>query len=105
MLLIHCPYCGEKREEEEFTYSDEAFITRPLEPENLTDAEWADYVFMRDNLSGTKYENWVHTAGCRKFFIIKRDNLTNAIEKTLKLDDTKTEQAVRNKTPEQQETK
>jgi hypothetical protein len=39
MLLIHCPHCREDREEEEFHYSGEAHIVRPLEPENLIAVE------------------------------------------------------------------
>lgn len=87
MLLIRCPYCGEEREEEEFTYSDEAFIARPLEPEALTDEEWAEYLFMRQNTKGTHYEQWAHTAGCRKFFVVKRDTLSYKIEETLKMEE------------------
>ncbi|MBE8182300.1 MAG: sarcosine oxidase subunit delta [Candidatus Portiera sp.] len=83
MLLIHCPYCGEKREEEEFTYDNEAGIVRPTDPEDLTDEEWGDYVFGRQNLCGPIYESWVHTAGCRKFLIVKRDNSNNKIDKTM----------------------
>ena len=85
MLLLHCPYCKEKREEEEFNYDNEAGIVRPLDPEALSDEEWGDYVFGRKNLCGLLYEIWVHTAGCRKFFIVKRNNLTNKIDKTMTL--------------------
>ena len=41
MLLIECPFCG-KRDETEFSYAGEAHIARPLETEQLSDAEWAD---------------------------------------------------------------
>ena len=46
MFLIPCPWCGE-REEGEFSYGHEAHIVRPKDPEKLSDAEWADYLFMR----------------------------------------------------------
>ena len=49
MLLIHCPHCREDREEEEFSYGGEAHIVRPLEPEALSDQEWGDYLFFRNN--------------------------------------------------------
>ena len=87
MLLITCPYCGEKREEEEFAYADEAFIVRPSDPESLNDQEWAEYLFVRDNVRGLQYEKWAHTAGCRKFFIVKRNNRTNEIETTMTMQD------------------
>ena len=65
MLQIHCPYCNETREEEEFTYSGEAHITRPLDPDSLSDAEWGDYLFFRKNPRGLHHEMWNHAAGCR----------------------------------------
>ena len=46
MLLIECPYCGE-REESEFHQGGEAHIARPKKPNELSDEEWADYLFMR----------------------------------------------------------
>ncbi|MGB2517308.1 MAG: sarcosine oxidase subunit delta, partial [Pseudomonadales bacterium] len=49
MLHIYCPYCEEMREEEEFSYSDEAHIVRPKDPESLTDDQWGDYLFFRTN--------------------------------------------------------
>ncbi|MGI9292494.1 MAG: sarcosine oxidase subunit delta, partial [Pseudomonadales bacterium] len=33
MLQIHCPYCHEVRDEEEFSCSGEAHIKRPSDPE------------------------------------------------------------------------
>ncbi len=36
MLLIECPWCGE-RDESEFSYAGEAHIARPLETEKLSD--------------------------------------------------------------------
>jgi sarcosine oxidase subunit delta len=47
MLLIHCPWCG-PRAESEFTCGGEADIARPRHRE-LTDREWGEYVFMREN--------------------------------------------------------
>ena len=45
MLLIDCPYCG-PRDEHEFSCGGEAHIARPLEPDSLSDEQWADYLFM-----------------------------------------------------------
>ena len=49
MFIIKCPHCQEVREEEEFHYEGEAFITRPANPEAETDETWGDYLFMKKN--------------------------------------------------------
>jgi len=78
MLLIHCPWCG-PREETEFSYGGEAHIARPKDPYRLSDAEWADYLFMRKNTCGRHLEQWLHSAGCRRWFNVERDTLTYKI--------------------------
>ena len=81
MLLIPCPWCG-PREENEFTYGGEADIVRPVEPDSLTDSEWANYLFMRKNPRGLHHEQWVHTFGCRQWFNVQRDTVTYRITAT-----------------------
>ncbi len=78
MLLIRCPWCG-LRDESEFHCGGEAHIVRPLSPADLTDEEWADYLFMRTNPKGAHRERWYHEAGCRRWFNIERDTLTHEI--------------------------
>ena len=78
MFLIRCPYCGE-RAETEFSYGGEAGINRPLDPTALSDAEWADYLFMRSNPKGPHKELWNHSQGCRRWFGVARDTLTYEI--------------------------
>lgn len=78
MLLIPCPYCG-PRDEVEFHYGGQAHVARPKEPDALSDAEWADYLFMRDNPKGPFRERWVHSAGCRRWFNMVRDTATHRI--------------------------
>ena len=75
MFLISCPWCG-PRDETEFAYGGEAHIVRPPEPEALSDAEWADYLFMSKNPLGRHREQWCHTAGCRRWFNAQRDTAT-----------------------------
>ncbi|MCW5231831.1 sarcosine oxidase subunit delta [Verminephrobacter eiseniae] len=72
MFLLHCPHCGELRDEQEFGYAGEAFIARPARPEAVDDALWGDYLFMRQNPKGWLWEQWQHTAACRKVFVVKR---------------------------------
>lgn len=79
MLLIYCPYCEDHRAEEEFAYSGEANIQRPLNPENLSDCEWGDYLFFRKNPRGEHREMWYHAAGCRRYFNITRDTVSYRI--------------------------
>ena len=40
MLLIKCPWCG-AREENEFSYGGEANLVMPSDPDQITDAAWA----------------------------------------------------------------
>ena len=49
MFLINCPFCGE-REQSEFKAGGEAHIVRPKQPTELSDDEWAEYLFMRKTL-------------------------------------------------------
>ncbi len=79
MFLFYCPYCKEEREQNEFSASGEAFITRPKTPEAMSDEDWADYVFYRTNHKGNHWEQWVHTNGCRKYFIVKRSTINHEI--------------------------
>jgi len=79
MLLIDCPWCG-PRSEDEFSYGGEAHIVRPAAPEAESDAQWADYLFMRTNRKGLNLERWVHTHGCRRWFNVARDTVTHRIE-------------------------
>ena len=78
MLLIACPWCGE-RNETEFRYGGEAHIAYPQDPAALTDDAWADYLFMRTNPKGLHRELWVHAHGCRRWFNALRDTTTHEI--------------------------
>ncbi len=84
MLLIPCPWCG-PRDEIEFKYGGEAHIARPLDPAALTDAEWSDYLFMRKNTKGLHLERWMHGAGCRRWFNVARDTMTNRVVGSYKI--------------------
>lgn len=83
MLLIECPWCG-KRDQTEFSAKGEAHIARPENTEELSDAEWGDYVFFRTNPKGVYYERWVHTHGCRRWFNAVRNTVTDEFYATYK---------------------
>ncbi|TWX63340.1 sarcosine oxidase subunit delta [Colwellia demingiae] len=85
MLLIHCPYCEELREEEEFSPAGQAHIVRPLQPEEISDEQWARYLFFRKNPRGLHHEMWLHAAGCRKYFNATRNTVTYEIMETYKM--------------------
>jgi heterotetrameric sarcosine oxidase delta subunit len=78
MLLIACPWCG-LRDETEFHYGGEAHVARSADPSALNDAEWADYLFMRNNPKGPFRERWAHAAGCRRWFNAIRDTRSHRI--------------------------
>ena len=84
MLLIECPWCGE-RDESEFSYAGEAHIARPFDTEKLSDEKWADYLFMRKNPKGQHREQWLHAAGCRRYFNVERDTATYQISGSYKI--------------------
>ena len=76
MLLIECPYCG-ARDETEYQYGGEAHVPYPEDPSQLSDQEWAEYLFYRNNPKGLLAERWAHPAGCRRWFHVVRDTVTN----------------------------
>ncbi|WP_020497383.1 MULTISPECIES: sarcosine oxidase subunit delta [Sciscionella] len=76
MLLIECPWCGQ-REETEFRYGGQAHVDYPSAPAETGDTEWAEFLFYRDNPAGPFAERWMHAAGCRRWFNAVRDTRTN----------------------------
>ena len=79
MLQITCPHCG-TRDQDEFTFGGEAHIVRPLNPDSLSDREWGDYLFMRENPKGNHKEQWCHSAACGKWFNVVRNTVTYEIK-------------------------
>ncbi len=87
MFLINCPWCG-MRDEEEFAYGGEAHIVRPENPDALSDEEWAEYLFMRQNRKGAYLERWNHAHGCRRWFNAQRDTATHEFSAVYKMGET-----------------
>jgi heterotetrameric sarcosine oxidase delta subunit len=52
-------------------------VPYPADPAALTDEEWGRYLFVRANPKGVFDERWVHTAGCRRWFDLRRDTITH----------------------------
>jgi sarcosine oxidase subunit delta len=78
MLLITCPWCG-PRPENEFRYGGEAHIARPYDPGSLEDQQWAEFLYMRSNSRGEHCERWRHLHGCGRFFNCLRDTVSDRI--------------------------
>ena len=76
MMLIKCPFCGE-RPETEFECGGTSHIQRP--PLDCSDAEWGDYLFGRANPCGVHAERWRHTYGCSEWFNLARDTRTHCV--------------------------
>jgi sarcosine oxidase, subunit delta len=76
MLLIQCPYCGE-RPELEFVYGGQAHIARPQNPSGESTEDWTRFLYSRDNTRGIHAERWRHTHGCGRFFNALRDTTTD----------------------------
>ena len=89
MLFIDCPWCG-LRDESEFSYGGEAELVRHEGEKEISDVEWANYLFFRKNPRGSHLEQWCHSYGCRRWFNVDRDTVSyriNAVYKTTDLMD------------------
>jgi sarcosine oxidase, subunit delta len=84
MLLITCPYCGQ-RPELEFSYAGEAHIDRPVRPADLNDEDWTTYLYTRSNPKGAHAERWRHLHGCGRFFNAIRDTRSDVFLATYKV--------------------
>ncbi len=92
MLRIPCPWCG-TRDESEFRFGGESHVERP--GLDVSDADWADYLFNRKNLKGLHYERWCHTYGCGQWFNVARDTVTHEIYAVYRMDEVKPDLAVK----------
>jgi sarcosine oxidase subunit delta len=76
MLLVPCPFCGE-RPEVEFRYAGPAHIERAQRPADVSDEDWANFLYLRDNPKGLHFERWRHIHGCGRFFNAARDTVSD----------------------------
>jgi sarcosine oxidase subunit delta len=78
MLLIPCPYCGD-RPEIEFSYGGEAHVVRAGNPAMLDDQQWSEFLYVRKNTKGPHAERWRHVHGCGRFCNVVRDTTNDFI--------------------------
>ena len=74
MQTFPCPFCG-LRNETEFHFAAEAGKLRPDTTRDVSDAEWASYLYAQKNAKGSVKEVWMHTT-CAELFILERDSVT-----------------------------
>ena len=79
MLLIPCPWCG-PREEDEFRSGGEAGVNPPAQSVEAASPLLASFLFFRSNPKGTFHERWFHAHGCRRWFSIRRSTVTHEFE-------------------------
>jgi heterotetrameric sarcosine oxidase delta subunit len=75
MLLIVCPHCG-PRNDDEFSFRGEV-VTRPRP--DTDPAAWRRYLYTRRNVADWQTERWFHVSGCRRFLTLERHTVTNEI--------------------------
>ncbi len=78
MLLIRCPHCG-PRNEDEYFYGGDASKRRPADPAAASDEAWLAFIYERENPKGRHVEWWYHHYGCRLWLRVVRDTVTHAI--------------------------
>ena len=71
-----CPFCG-PRDETEFHYLGEP-KARPEPAETVSEAEWADYLYVEANPRGEAREIWLHRT-CMDVFVMTRDTASGAV--------------------------
>jgi len=86
MLEIKCPHCG-KRSLNEFSYGGDATVKRPQLGKEISDKEWVDFVYFRNNPRGKHSELWHQVAGSRLRFKVLRNTATHDIFKTVKINE------------------
>ena len=77
MLIITCPHCG-PRNDNEFVYQGEV----NARPGADTDpGAWRTYLYTKRNVSDWEEERWFHVSGCRRFLNVERHTQTNEIRR------------------------
>lgn len=78
-MLIPHPLLG-LRDAQEFTYlGDASLLNRPDGMAEGAEADFAEYVYLRDNPAGVHRELWFHEQGDRSWLIVTRDTVTHEI--------------------------
>lgn len=93
MLTLTCPYCGIEADETDLAPGGAAHLTR-FGP-GSDDADFEDYLFLRENPRGVHFERWRHAHGCGKWFLAARSTETLEVFGTYEAQYTEPPQAIR----------
>ena len=76
MMLIPCPHCG-PRAQDEFVYERtmDSLVSLDAASEKAMET-----LFTRTNLRGVDEELWWHSFGCCAWMVMRRHRVTNEIE-------------------------
>lgn len=75
MMLVCCPFCG-PRAQEEFVCGGITGVQRPGPAPDVSDQQWAQYLYHRETPRGWIYERWLHAHGCGEWFNLLRNTVT-----------------------------
>jgi sarcosine oxidase subunit delta len=75
MKIMHCPLNG-PRNISEFVWGGE--VRQTVDPIASSDREWAEYLFLEDNIAGEVDEWWLH-APSNMWFIARRNTVSDEI--------------------------
>jgi heterotetrameric sarcosine oxidase delta subunit len=76
MLMVPCPWCG-PRNADDLRYVGES-RPRP-QPSTATPEEWRRYLYVKNNPAGWTTETWYCRSGCRRYFVVERNTVSNEI--------------------------
>lgn len=78
MKIMHCPLNGPRNISEFISGSE---VTNVPDPNNTSDQEWADHVWLHNNTAGVITEWWCH-GPTSYWFIAERNTVTDEILRT-----------------------
>ena len=82
MKIMHCPLNG-PRNISEFVWGGD--VRRAVDPATCSDAEWAEHLFLEDNIAGEVDEWWLH-APSNSWLIARRNTITDEVLWTMPVD-------------------
>ena len=77
MMLIACPWCGERPHTEYRYHCVAEAVARDWASE--TPEEFQRRTWLRDNAMGWQREIWQHVHGCRGWLVVERHNRSHDI--------------------------
>jgi len=78
MKILNCPLNGPRNISEFICFGE---VTNMPNPNDMSDEQWADFIWMSNNTAGVVQEWWCHAA-TSYWFIAERNTITDEILKT-----------------------